>query len=178
MEVGVWVPGEFAEAVEVGEGHRVVHPVGVEADVGDGDEAAGTGLVVGERKAVAGDDVFDRAGLTVYTEIGIEYAFPHAGKPDHVALLAGVLLGGLDLNGDVAVRKVGEEGAYGLAGLEVDGAFLDLDDDIGFELAVVTNEVVDTGAGAIGFGIVPVEVIVVDEAAIEDDAVVRCQGAG
>ena len=51
-EVGV--PGEPAEAVEVGHGHGVMHPVGVEADVGDADEAA-EWLVEG----FAFDDLFD-----------------------------------------------------------------------------------------------------------------------
>jgi hypothetical protein len=34
------------------------------------------------------------------------------------------------------------------------------------------------GAGAVGFGVVPVEVVVVDEGAVEDDAVVRSEGGG
>ncbi len=74
--------------------------------------------------------------------------------------------------------EAGEERRDGLAGLEVDGAFLDLDDDVGEELAVEGVEDVVGGAGAVGFGVVPVEVVVVDEGAVEDDAVVGGEGGG
>ena len=65
--------------------------------------------------------------------------------------------------------KAGEERGDGLADLEVDGAFLGLDDDIGGEFAVERVEDVVSGAGAVGFGVAPVEVVVVDEGAVEDD---------
>ena len=71
-----------------------------------------------------------------------------------------------------------EQRRDGLACLKVDGPFFDLDDDVGIELAVEIGEVVDTGAGAIGFQVVPVKMIVVDEAAIEHHATVRLQCAG
>ena len=58
------------------------------------------------------------------------------------------------------------------------GPCLDLDDDVRFELAVEGVEVVVAGAGAIGLEVVVVEVVVVDEAAIEHDAAVRLERAG
>ncbi len=95
-----------------------------------------------------------------------------------MALLAEVLLRDLELDGLAGVLERGEERRDGFADLEVDGAVLDLDDDVRFELAVEGVEVVVAGAGAVGFEVVVVEVIVVDEAAVEDDAAVRFEGAG
>ncbi len=71
----------------------------------------------------------------------------------------------------------GEERRDRLAHLEVDGPMLDLDDDVRLEGAVERVEVVIAGASAIGLEVVPVEVIVVDEAAIEHDSAVRFEGA-
>ena len=95
-----------------------------------------------------------------------------------MALLAGVLLRDLQFDGLVGVVQAGEERRDRLAHLEVDGAVLDLDDDVGLELAVERMEVVVAGAGAVGLEVVPVEVMVVDEAAIENDAAVRCERTG
>src|SRR5580693_1462382 len=95
-----------------------------------------------------------------------------------MALLAGVLLGDLDFHGLAGVLEAGEERRDRLANLEVDGAFLGLDDDVGQELAVEGMKDVVGGAGAVGFGIVPVEVVVVDESAIEDDAAVGRERGG
>jgi hypothetical protein len=99
-----------------------------------------------------------------------------------MALLAGVLLGDLDLHGLGGVLKAGEERRNRLAGLEVDGALFGLDNDVGGEFAVEGMEDVVCGAGAVGFAVAPVEVVVVDEAAVEDDASVGreggCEGVG
>ena len=170
-EVGV--PGEAAETVEVRHGHRVMEPVGVEAYVGYSDEAA-EWLMEG----FAFDDFFYRGAAILCAEVGVEGGLPHGDEEDHVALLAEVLLGDLQLDGLAGVLERGEEGRDGFADLEVDGAVLDLDDDVGFELAVEGVEVVVAGAGAVGFEVVVVEVVVVDEAAVEDDAAVRFEGAG
>ena len=120
----------------------------------------------------------DGCAAILGAEIGVERGLPHGDEEDHVALLAGVLLGDLQFDGLAGVAEGGEERGDGLADLEVDGAVLDLDDDVGLELAVEVVEVVVAGAGAIGFEIVPVEVVVVDEAAVEDDAAVGLEGAG
>ena len=96
-----------------------------------------------------------------------------------MALLAGVLLRDLQFDGlRWYVGSAAKSGRDGLANLEVDGAVLDLDDDIRFELAVEGVEVVVARAGAVGFEVVPVEMVVVDEAAIEHDAAMRLEGAG
>ena len=95
-----------------------------------------------------------------------------------MALLAGVLLRDLHFHGLVGLREAAEERRDGLARLEVDGAFLGLDDDVGRELAVERMEDVVGGAGAVGLGIAPVEVMVVDEGAVEDDSAVRCERGG
>ena len=76
------------------------------------------------------------------------------------------------------MRESAEERRDGFAHLEVDGAFLGLDDDVGCELAVERMKDVVGGASAVGFGIAPVEVVVVDESAIEDDAAVGREGSG
>src|SRR5213075_2849950 len=103
---------------------------------------------------------------------------PHGDEENHVALLAEVLLSDLELDRLAGVLERGEERGCGLADLEVDGAVLDLDNDVRFQLAVEGVEVVVAGAGAVSFEIVPVEVVVVDEAAIEDEAAVRFERAG
>ena len=95
-----------------------------------------------------------------------------------MALLAGVLLGGLDLDRLIRVRERSEQRGNRFPRLEVDGAFLDLDDDVRLELPVVADEVVDAGTGPVGLRVVPLEVIVVDEAAVEDHPVVWRKGAG
>ena len=150
-----------------------MQPVGVEAYVGYADEAA-EGLVEG----FAFDDFFHGCCDCRRAEVGVERGLPHGDEEDHVALLAGVLLRDLEFDGLAGVLERGEEWRDGFADLEVDGAVLDLDDDVGFELAVEGVEVVVAGAGAVGFEVVVVEVVVVDEAAIEDDAAVGFEGAG
>ena len=95
-----------------------------------------------------------------------------------MTLLAGVLLSDLEFNGLVGVWKSShEERAHGLAHLKVDGTVLDLHDDVRVKFTVERVEVVVACAGAVGFQVVPIEMIVVDEAAIEDDAAMRPQRA-
>ena len=77
-----------------------------------------------------------------------------------------------------SILKSGEEGRDGFAHLEVNGAGLDLYNDIRGEFAVEGMEDVIGGAGAVGFGVAPVEVVVVDKGAIEHDAAVWCEGGG
>ena len=151
----------------------MMQPVVFEADVGYGDESA-EGLVEG----FAFDDFLDRRAAIVGAHVGVERGLPHGDEKDHVALLAGVLLRGFEFDGLVGVAERGEERRDGLADLEVDGAVFDLDDDVGFELAVEGVEVVVAGAGAVGFQVGPVEVMVVNKAAVHHDAVVRRECAG
>ena len=95
-----------------------------------------------------------------------------------MALLPGVLLRDLQLDCLVGVAKGGKQGRDGLAHLEVDGAILDLDHYVAVELAVEGVKVVIAGSGAVGLGVIPVEMIVVDEAAIKHHAAVGLERAG
>jgi hypothetical protein len=66
----------------------------------------------------------DGRGLVVGAEVEVEDLLPHGGEVDEMALLAGVFLGDLDFHGLGGLLEAGEERRDGLAGLEVDGAFL------------------------------------------------------
>src|SRR5271166_6611465 len=107
---------------------------------------------------LAGEDFLDRGGLAIGVEVEVEDLLPHGGEVDEVALLAGVLLGDLDFHGLPGLRETGEERRDGLAGLEVDGAFLNLEHDIRAKATIQRREDVVGGAGAVGFGVAPVEV--------------------
>ena len=82
--------------------------------------------------------------------------------------LADVFLRDLQLDGLVGVFQRAEQRRRGFAHLEIDGAVLDLHDHVVVELAVQRLEIVVGGAGAVVLRIVPIHVMVVDEAAIED----------
>ena len=111
-------------------------------------------------------------------EIGVERGLPHRNEKDHVALLAGVLLCGLHFDGLRGVLQRGEERRDWLAYLEVDRAVFDLNDDVGLKGAVERGEVVESCPGTVGLQILPVEVVVVDETAVQNDAMVRLQSSG
>ena len=57
-----------------------------------------------------------------------------------------------------------------LAHLKVDRPFLGLNDDIGGEFPIERMKDIVGGAGAVGLGVAPVQVVVVDKGAVEDDA--------
>ncbi len=115
---------------------------------------------------------------TADAHVEVEDLLPHGREVDEVALLAGVLLRDLEFHGLAGLSESAEEGRDGLARLEVDGAFLGLDDDVGRELAIEGMEDVVGGAGAVGLGVAPVGVMVVDEGAVEDDAAVGSERGG
>ena len=152
---------------------RMAHPVGVEADVGNADVSA-----EGSVEGFAVDDFFDRRRAILGVQIEVEGLFPLRRQEDEVARLAHVFLGDLQLDGFVGFVEAGEERRNGLADLEIDGAVFDLDDDVVGELAVEGMEDVVGGAGAVGFDVVPVEMMVVDEGAVEDDAAVGLERRG
>ena len=95
-----------------------------------------------------------------------------------MTLLAGVLLRDLQFDGLVGMPQRGKQRGDGLADLEVDGTVFDLDDHVAVEFAVEGVEVVIAGARAIGLEVIPVEMIVVDEAAVEHHAPVRLAERG
>ena len=92
-------------------------------------------------------------------------------------LLAEILLGDLQLDRLIRVAQRAEERRGRLADLEVDRAVLDLENDVGVEAAVERMEVVVRCSRAVVLQVAPVHQVVVDEAAIEDDAVVRRKGS-
>ena len=167
------VPRETAEGVEVGEGERRAEPC-LLADAGDADHAAESddGKDWPARICLTGVDAPSNA------HVEVEDLFPHGREVDEMALLAGVLLRDLEFHGLAGLREAAEERRDGFARLEVDGAFLGLDDDVRGELAVERMEDVVSGASAVGFGVAPVSVMVVDEGAIEDDSAVRRERSG
>src|ERR1700684_76897 len=92
-------------------------------------------------------------------------------------LLTGVFLRDLKLDRFVRFFEAAEERRDRLAGLEIDRAMLDLDDDVVVELPVERMKIVVSGLGAIVFRITPIEMMFVNEGAIEDEAAVRFQCA-
>jgi len=55
---------------------------------------------------------------------------------------------------------------------------LDLNNDVAFKLAVIGQEVIIAGAGPVGFGVFPIQMMVVDKAAVQNISVVGLQGTG
>ena len=92
-----------------------------------------------------------------------------------MALLTRVFLGDLQLDGFVCFFESAEKWRYRFARLKIDGAVLDLDDDVVVELAIERVEIIVSGFGAVVLGIAPVEMMVVDKGAIENDAAMRLE---
>src|ERR1700679_3554460 len=95
-------------------------------------------------KALALHDLLDRRRATTGMHIGVEHPLPHRHEPYHMTLLPRVLLCSLHFHGHVGVPQCGEEWRDGLARLKVDRTVLDLNNDIGFELAIEIGEIVIT----------------------------------
>ena len=70
----VGIPGQLAEAVEVGHGHGVMQPVGIEADVGHADKTAQR-LV----EALALDNFADRSAAVLRRGISVSSTPFHMG---------------------------------------------------------------------------------------------------
>ena len=94
-----------------------------------------------------------------------------------MAGLAEVLLRDLQFDRLIGFLQRAEQGRGRFAHLKIDGAVFDLHDHVVVELAVERLEVVVGGAAAVVLRIGPIGVMVVDEAAIEEQAAVRLQGA-
>src|SRR5207245_5579388 len=90
-------------------------------------------------------------------------------------LLSGVLLRDLQLDDLARSRHCPEERRGGLAHLKINRTVFDLDDDSVFKLSVERTEVVVRGPGAVGFWIAPIQVMVVNESAVEENSVMRTQ---
>src|SRR5882757_1751159 len=146
-------------------------PVCIEPDVCYADEAS-----FGTTKSAAADYIPDRCAVAAGVHVEIENFLPHRNKKTEVALLAGIFLGYLQLDGFVCFLETAEERRNGFPGLEVDGPMFNLDDHIGFELPVEGMKDVICGSGAIIFWVAPIEMMVIDKGAIKKETVVRCQG--
>src|SRR5580704_11951282 len=105
--------------------------------------------------------------------VEVEDFLPHWREENDVVLLACVFLRDLEFDRFIGFLEAAEEWRNRFARLEVDRAVLDLDDDVVIELAVERMEIVVGGFGAVVFRIAPVEMMVVDESAIEDEAAMR-----
>src|SRR5579872_6386531 len=123
------------------------------------------------------DKVFDGRGLVagariVNVHVEVEHFLPHGDEKTKLALLPGVFLRDLQFNRFVGVAKAGEQRGRRLSHLEIDWAILDLNDDVIVEVAVKRMKVVVGGLGAIVLQVSPVEMVVVNERAVEHDATV------
>ncbi len=151
----------------------IAGPIVIEADVDHADESTG-----GPLKDLAGDERLHRGGAPrLRVHIEIERLFPHWNEKDGVMRLAEIFLRNLQLDGLIGVLQRAEQRRRGFAHLEIDGAVLDLHDHVVVELAVQLLEIVVGGARAVVLGIVPIHVMVVDEAAIKDETAVRLECA-
>ncbi len=128
-------------------------------------------------ECLSGDEVLYRRAVASGVHVEIEHLFPHRREEAEMALLAGVFLRDLQLDGLVCFFQSTEEWRYRLASLEIDRAVLDLDNDVVVELAVEGMEIVVGGPGTVILGVAPIEMMVVDKRAIENDPAVRMESA-
>ena len=91
-------------------------------------------------------------------------------------LLARVLLRDLQFDGFIGAAQSGEQRRRWFADLEINRPILDLNDRVVFEGAVEGMKIIVGGPRPIVFQVTPIQMVVVDEGAIEDDAAVRLQG--
>ena len=143
------VPGETSEGIPVGLRKMVAAPVGVVADVGDACHR------------------FQAPWLDKREELA-----PHGGEIDQVVGGAKILLGNLEFHHHLGLLQRGEQRTVGLAGLEVHGTVLDLDDDVVGKLSVEGNELLAGLVGAV------VALRVIDKGTPHHDAVMRAQRFG
>jgi hypothetical protein len=128
-------------------------------------------------KGLARHQRFHRRRCAARAQIEIESRFPHRHQKDGVPRLAHILLRDLQLDGLVGFFQRGEKRRRGFAHLKIDRPVLDLNHHVGIELAIQVVEVVIGRAGAVVLRVAPVHVMVVDEAAVEEQAAVRRQRA-
>src|SRR3984893_13039982 len=128
-------------------------------------------------KSIAGREILGWGSVCAGVHVEIEHLFPHRIQKTKMTLLAGIFLGDLQFDGFVCFLECAEQRRYWFARLEIDGTVFDLDDYVVIELAVERMEVVGGRFGAIILGVPPIEMMVVDKGAIENDAAVRSERA-
>ena len=94
-----------------------------------------------------------------------------------MALLAHVFLRDLQFDRFVGVRQASEERRNRFTHLEINRPVFDLHKGVVIECAVERVKVVVGGFGTIVFQVVPIEVVVVNECAVEDHTAVRLECA-
>ena len=90
-----------------------------------------------------------------------------------MALLPGVFLRDLQFQDLVRVPQCADQRRHGFTYLKINRTVLDLHDRVVVKTTVQRGEVVVGGPGAIGFQIVPVQMVVIDKSPINQDAPVR-----
>src|ERR1700751_4112614 len=139
-------------------------PVRLHSHIGNADESADWTM-----EGSSGDDLLRERDLVIRMQIEVEYFFPHRRNVNKVPLLAQVLLCDLQLDRFVRLLEPAEQRRDGLTHLKVNRAVLDLDHDVVVELSVERMKVVVSSLRAIVLQICPIEMMVVDKGAIEDD---------
>src|SRR6266851_42720 len=126
--------------------------------------------------SLAGNNFLHRS-RAAHVHVEVKDLLPHWCQKNQMPLLPGVFLGDLQFDGLIGIRHCTEQRRRRLAHLEIYWAVLDLDNDILTKLSIERMEVVVGGAGAISFGISPVQMMVVNEGAVEQDSVMGSKGA-
>src|SRR5215472_16424385 len=143
----------------------MMHPIGVHPDIRDTYESAG-----GTMKDFSSDDLLYGSVLIRHAEIEIQNLLPHRRQTTEMALLSRVLLRDLQLDCFIGLRETTEEWRHRLANLKINRTVLDLDDYVVIELAVERMEDVVSSSGTIVLQVAPIQVVVVHERAVENDA--------
>src|SRR6478735_349963 len=107
----------------------------------------------------SGDAAADNLGKTrAVVAVGpeVQNLTPLGCQIHGVTLMAGVLLGDLELQSDACRAKRRDHWRHGLAHLEVEGSVLHLHDDVVVESAIERSEVVVRGTGPISLSVAPV----------------------
>lgn len=162
--VGIRVPGEPAEGVEVRLRQRMPGPERVVTDVGDRHQPALRQL--------------QDSGLLFTLRLKAQRLAPHRSQPAHVPLLPGVLLRGLHLHRDPCARQRSQHRRDRLTHLEVHRPVLHLEHDVLGELPVQRREMVVRGPRPVRRTVPPVLAVVVHERPPMDGAAVRSESRG
>src|SRR3954447_15758344 len=92
-------------------------------------------------------------------------------------LLSGVFLGNLQFDPLIRLLQAAEKWRDRFASLEINGAILDLDDNVVVKLSVKGMKDVVRCASAITLRVTPIQMMVVNESPIEKQSAVRAQRA-
>src|SRR5688572_3984693 len=131
------VPGQTPESIEVCLRHMVAVPTVVEPDVGYADETTRR-----PTERLSGNERLDgRRDSGPGPQVEVENLFPHGHKEHGVTGLSHVLLGNLQLNHLVGLFQSSKKWRGWFTNLIIDGAVLDLDENIVVKLAVEILEV-------------------------------------